>query len=456
LQSRRLKASSNAESRIPNPEWLRRHFLKRLAVRRLKKMIRTEQPDIIHVKGRVITEAWPMFPPERTIYQHTLMGTVDPSWEPQEVGVFSGFLNRCARIFVQGEGIAKTFAESFKVNRPIDVVPTMVPDEVGDQRSEVGDQRSEVGDQRSEIRGQKSEAGSRMSEVGDRNMGGGQVLHSGFVEQSMENAGKVQYGGSTADCRPPTSDFRLPTSGLRFGIICRFTEQKGIKYILEALQMFKQKHGAVNFVFAGQGPMEVVIREFVRSEGMGGGSEKDVEQKATKETKGRDTAEGGGVVGGVDGITAFAASSPQTPSLSSLPFVQNSSVRTVPVTSAVDVLKNLDVFVHPGLDDAMPVSIVEALMCGVPVIGSSVGATPELVRDGVEGFIVPPADAGAIFEAMDRFAAMDADELAKFRQAARARYEEKCTPSRVGGQVAAIYREVVATKIVVANRSRSS
>jgi len=30
-------------------------------------------------------------------------------------------------------------------------------------------------------------------------------------------------------------------------------------------------------------------------------------------------------------------------------------------------------FVHPGLDDAMPVSIVEALMCGVPCVSTKVG-----------------------------------------------------------------------------------
>jgi glycosyltransferase involved in cell wall biosynthesis len=350
---------------------------------------------------------------------------VDPSWEPQEVEVFSAFLNRCARIFVQGEGIAKTFAESFRASRPIDVVPTMVPDEVRCQVSGVRCQMSEVGRQRSEHQtpGTKHQASQTNSRSPIPNL-----------ESRISNP-------------PPHSG-----SALRFGIICRFTEQKGIKYILEALKMFREKHGEVHFVFAGQGPLEPMIRDFARM--IAEKEKKELEQppspgrhgepwKAAKGTNGRVGAESGRFSGDIDDSSAGAALPPHPPSFPSLSSVQNSSVRIIPVCTVVEVFKDLDVFVHPGLDDAMPVSIVESLMCGAPVIGSSVGATPELVRDGVEGFIVPPADAGAIFEAMDRFAAMGADELTRLRRAARARYEEKCTPARVGGQVAAIYRGVM-------------
>jgi glycosyltransferase involved in cell wall biosynthesis len=122
-------------------------------------------------------------------------------------------------------------------------------------------------------------------------------------------------------------------------------------------------------------------------------------------------------------------------------------VRLVRVITAASVLKDFDVFVHPGLDDAMPVSIVEALMCGVPCIVSDVGASPELVRDGVEGKVVKPASAQALLEAMEWFAAMTAEELAGFRERARARYEECCRPAIVGRQVAAIYRAIGAERV---------
>jgi glycosyltransferase involved in cell wall biosynthesis len=118
-------------------------------------------------------------------------------------------------------------------------------------------------------------------------------------------------------------------------------------------------------------------------------------------------------------------------------------VRIVRVDSAVKVLEQMDVFVHPGLDDAMPVSIVEALMCGVPCIVSNVGASPELVQDGVEGLVIQPASAEQIIGAMERFAIMTAEELNGYRTRARARYERVCRPEVVGKQVAGIYREVM-------------
>lgn len=47
---------------------------------------------------------------------------------------------------------------------------------------------------------------------------------------------------------------------------------------------------------------------------------------------------------------------------------------------------------------------VESMACGTPVICSSIGSLPELVEDGVNGFLVPPNDPAALRERMQRFA----------------------------------------------------
>ena len=61
-----------------------------------------------------------------------------------------------------------------------------------------------------------------------------------------------------------------------------------------------------------------------------------------------------------------------------------------------------DIFVLPSLYDAFPVAVHEAMACGLPVITTNmVGATPDLVRDGVNGLVVPPADSGALSWALD-------------------------------------------------------
>jgi glycosyltransferase involved in cell wall biosynthesis len=55
-----------------------------------------------------------------------------------------------------------------------------------------------------------------------------------------------------------------------------------------------------------------------------------------------------------------------------------------------------------GNRDGLPVSLVEALACGLPVISTPVTGIPEVVRDGHNGLLVPSGDAAALAEAMAR------------------------------------------------------
>jgi glycosyltransferase involved in cell wall biosynthesis len=51
-----------------------------------------------------------------------------------------------------------------------------------------------------------------------------------------------------------------------------------------------------------------------------------------------------------------------------------------------------DIFVMPSLIEGFGIVFLEAMAAGVPVIGSNVGGTRELIRDGVNGFLVKPLD----------------------------------------------------------------
>jgi len=57
-----------------------------------------------------------------------------------------------------------------------------------------------------------------------------------------------------------------------------------------------------------------------------------------------------------------------------------------------------DVSVIPSVVEAFGLVTIEAMSCGKPVIGSKVGGIPDVIEDGVNGFLVEPKDPGAIAE----------------------------------------------------------
>jgi glycosyltransferase involved in cell wall biosynthesis len=65
-----------------------------------------------------------------------------------------------------------------------------------------------------------------------------------------------------------------------------------------------------------------------------------------------------------------------------------------------DILRASDVFVLSSRVEGNPMSVMEAMAAGLPVVSTAVGGVPELVREGVTGLLVPSEDAGALAQAM--------------------------------------------------------
>jgi len=65
-------------------------------------------------------------------------------------------------------------------------------------------------------------------------------------------------------------------------------------------------------------------------------------------------------------------------------------------------IANSDILVCPSLDETGPLVVIEAMALGVPVITTQVGAVPELIKDQMDGLVVPPGNAQLLSGAIAR------------------------------------------------------
>ena len=68
-------------------------------------------------------------------------------------------------------------------------------------------------------------------------------------------------------------------------------------------------------------------------------------------------------------------------------------------------INNLDIIVLPSLDERCSRVLLESLACGKPAVATRVGGTPEIIEDGLNGFLVNPADSEGMAEAVRKLLA---------------------------------------------------
>jgi glycosyltransferase involved in cell wall biosynthesis len=68
-------------------------------------------------------------------------------------------------------------------------------------------------------------------------------------------------------------------------------------------------------------------------------------------------------------------------------------------------LRRADIFALASFAEGIPVALMEAMSLGIPCVSTSVAGIPELIRTGVDGLLVPPANAHAMADALESLVA---------------------------------------------------
>lgn len=174
----------------------------------------------------------------------------------------------------------------------------------------------------------------------------------------------------------------IPKDGPLIGNVARLAEQKGQRYLLEAVPLVRERRPDARFVIAGDGELRAAL-EAAAPEG--------VELLGTR--------------------------------------------GDVP-----ELLASLDVFAFPSLFEGLCVAVIEAQAAGVPVVATPVGGIVETVVDGETGLLVPPRDPRALADRILRL--LDhPEEARRLADEARRRVLERFSERRMVEETLALYRD---------------
>jgi glycosyltransferase involved in cell wall biosynthesis len=107
-----------------------------------------------------------------------------------------------------------------------------------------------------------------------------------------------------------------------------------------------------------------------------------------------------------------------------------------------DLLLLMDILALPSFREGLPVSLMEASACGLPIVATRVRGCREVVVDGETGLLVPPRDADALADALEKLIASP-PLREQMGQAGRRRVVQNYDQRRVFRTVLETYRDLL-------------
>jgi glycosyltransferase involved in cell wall biosynthesis len=112
------------------------------------------------------------------------------------------------------------------------------------------------------------------------------------------------------------------------------------------------------------------------------------------------------------------------------------------VTSVQRYLQAADIFVLPSEDDALPLSLIEAMACGLAVVATRVGGIPEVVTGEENGLLIDPADTAQLRDALCRLVG-DRTLSAALGAAAARSVTARFARERIAGQYIELFEDAL-------------
>lgn len=171
----------------------------------------------------------------------------------------------------------------------------------------------------------------------------------------------------------------------------RITEEKGVMYLCEAAKLLKDDGVKFHLLIAGDGPLRSQLENYVGTARM---------------------------------------------------HKQVISLGWIDQAMLNEFYSVADVFVGPSLNEAQGLVFVESLASGTPVIASKVGGIVDIVKDGKDGYLVPPGSSRALYERIHELYS-DPDLLSDFTAHARKSAVDRFSWSEVTDRYKKTFGEVV-------------
>lgn len=102
-----------------------------------------------------------------------------------------------------------------------------------------------------------------------------------------------------------------------------------------------------------------------------------------------------------------------------------------------ELLANADLFVLPSYNEGLPMSILEALSYGIPIVSTKVGSIDEAVEEGRNGYLIEPGNMDALSKRM--LDVINSTDVCKMRTASRKLAEDKFSDEQYFKQVEELY-----------------